>query len=86
MAVKFPRASATSHTPALPALLKVDGRGGDSGGGGEGASLQEGSLGLGKVMGWGASGQPHSHHCFPPNQTMSPQQEWQVTGDSMLLC
>lgn len=31
MAVKFPRASATSHTPGLPAILKVDGRGGGRG-------------------------------------------------------
>lgn len=69
MAVKFPRASATSHTPALPALLKVEGRGwlGAEEREGKDPAYTKASWVWGRWWAEGTCGETRNHHhCFPP--------------------
>ena len=85
MAVKFPRASATSHTQALTALLKVDGRG--QGQRKEGGRREEAHTRGGWV--WGgrrAEGTGDSHHLLNSQIRLnSSNMGWQVRAGSLLL-
>lgn len=88
MAVKFPRASATSHTRALPALLKVGGRDGGRGRREGGPSPHQGEVGSARDGGLkGHMGRPVAVTIsLLPNHTMnSSHMGWPVRGGSLLL-
>lgn len=88
MAVKFPSASATSHTQALPALLKVGGRDGGKGRREEGPSPHQGEVRSAQGGGLkGHMGRPVAVLIsLSSNHTMnSSHMGWPVSGDSLLL-
>ena len=85
MAVKFPSESATSHTQALPALLKVGGRDGGRGWREEGPSPHQGEVRSAQGGGLkGHMGRPVAVTISLPSiHTMnSSHMGWPVRGDS----